>query len=74
MKLKKLSLRDRIFIAMILLVLLASVLIAAVAIYQYSEETRDYHRKRLERKEKNIIAHLNFVIKGNPNVILPFSP
>ena len=63
MKLKKLSLRDRIFIAMILLVLLASVLIAAVAIYQYSEETRDYHRKRLERKEKNIKSHLNFVIK-----------
>lgn len=63
MKLKKLSLRDRIFIAMILLVLLASILIAAVAIYQYNEETRDYHKNRLERKEKNIKAHINFVIK-----------
>ena len=54
MKLKKLSLRSRIFIAMILLVLLASVLIAAVTIYQYNEEARDYHKERLERKEKAI--------------------
>lgn len=62
MKLKKLSLRVRIFIAMIFLVLLASILIAAVAIYQYSEETQDYHEQRLERKEKAIQRHINFVI------------
>ncbi len=62
MKLKKLSLRVRIFIAMILLILLASVLIAAVAIYQYSEETQDYHNQRLERKEQNIKKHLGFVL------------
>lgn len=63
MNFKKLSLRDRIFIAMIFLVILASVLIAAVAIYHYSEETKDYHKQRLERKEKNIKAHINFVIR-----------
>ncbi|WP_353776925.1 ATP-binding protein [Winogradskyella sp. 3972H.M.0a.05] len=62
MKLKKLSLRVRIFIAMIVLILLASVLIAAVAIYQYSEETQDYHKQRLERKEQNIKTHLGFVL------------
>lgn len=62
MKLQKLSLRVRIFIAMILLILLASVLIAAVAIYQYSEETQDYHRQRLERKETNIKNHLGYVL------------
>ncbi len=58
MKLKKLSLRTRIFIVMILLVLLASVLIAVVAIYQYNEETKDYHEQRLERKEQNIKARI----------------
>jgi len=67
MNLRKLSLRNRIFIAMILLVLFASVLIAAVAIYQYSEETKDYHVQRLERKEKNIKSHINFIIRGREN-------
>ena len=63
MNLKRLSLRTRIFIGMILLVLMASVLIASVAIYQYKEETKDYHQQRLERKEKAIQSHLNFVLK-----------
>ncbi|WP_452225559.1 ATP-binding protein [Lacinutrix chionoecetis] len=63
MKLKKLSLRTRIFISMILLVLLSSALIAIVAIYQYNEETQDYHRERLDRKETAIIRSLDFVIR-----------
>ncbi|WP_299128615.1 ATP-binding protein [uncultured Winogradskyella sp.] len=63
MKIKRLSLRARIFVAMILLVLLASVLIAAVTIYQYNEEARDYHRERLERKEKAIRKSIDFVIQ-----------
>ena len=54
MKLKKLSLRTRIFLAMILLVLLASILIAFVAVYQYNEQTKDYHKSRLLRKENTI--------------------
>ncbi|WP_134198402.1 sensor histidine kinase [Meridianimaribacter flavus] len=63
MKLKKLSLRFRIFIAMILLVLLASILIAIVTIYQYNEEAQDYHKERLERKEENIKSSIDFTIK-----------
>lgn len=63
MKLNKLSLRVRIFFAMILLVLIASVLIAGVTIYQYNEEARDYHKERLERKEKAIISDINYVIR-----------
>ena len=54
MGLNKLSLRTRIFIAMIFLVVLASVLIAAITIYQYNEQADDYHTKRLERKEEAI--------------------
>ncbi|MFK7833270.1 MAG: ATP-binding protein [Winogradskyella sp.] len=63
MIIKRLSLRARIFVAMILLVLLASVLIAAVTIYQYNEEAKDYHRERLERKEKAIRSSINFAIR-----------
>ncbi|MBO3096667.1 sensor histidine kinase [Gelidibacter pelagius] len=63
MKTRRLSLRVRIFFAMILLVLIASILIAAVTIYQYNEEAQDYHRNRLERKEDNIKRHIDFVIR-----------
>jgi signal transduction histidine kinase len=47
---------------MILLVLLASILIAAVTIYQYNEEAKDYHRDRLERKERAIRQSIEFTI------------
>lgn len=67
MKLKKLALRTRIFLAMILLVLLASVLISAVAIYQYKEQSSDYHKGRLERKEGSIQTHLKRVLNGRQN-------
>ena len=63
MKINRLSLRARIFVAMILLVLLASILIAAVTIYQYNEEAKDYHRERLDRKEKAIRSSINFAIR-----------
>ncbi|GGW56629.1 HAMP domain-containing protein [Winogradskyella epiphytica] len=63
MKIKRLSLRARIFVAMILLVLMASVLIALVTIYQYNEEAKDYHRERLERKERAIRRSIEFVIR-----------
>ncbi len=67
MKLKKLSLRTRIFLTMILLVLLASILIAVIAIYQYKEETKDYHKQRLERKEQSIKTHINRVLNSRQN-------
>tara|TARA_R110002049_G_scaffold114927_1_gene266644 strand:- start:57405 stop:58811 length:1407 start_codon:yes stop_codon:yes gene_type:complete len=48
---------------MILLVLVASILIVTVAIRQYSEETQEYHKQRLERMEYAIRRHLHNVIK-----------
>lgn len=54
MNINKFSLRTRIFIAMIFIVVIASLLIAAVTIYQYSEQAEDYHVNRLERKEEAI--------------------
>ncbi|UKM65668.1 ATP-binding protein [Flavobacteriaceae bacterium GSB9] len=67
MKLKKLSLRTRIFLAMILLVLLASILISVVSIYQYREQSQDYHKGRLERKEGSVQAHIKRVLTGRQN-------
>ncbi|MEN1783546.1 MAG: ATP-binding protein [Bacteroidota bacterium] len=48
---------------MILLVVIASVLIAGVTIYQYREQSRDYHENRLERKEDQIVHSINYVLQ-----------
>ncbi len=63
MKLSKLSLRIRIFITMTLLILVASVLIAGVSVFQYKEEAEDYHKERLARKEEAIKKSINYTLR-----------
>ncbi len=58
----KRSLRSRIFLSMILLVVMASILIAIVTVYQYREEAQDYHRDRLLRKETSIRQHISYLL------------
>ncbi len=48
---------------MILLVLIASVLIAGVTIYQYREQSRDYHQERLERKEEQVKQSIAYALQ-----------
>ena len=62
MKPARLSLRSRIFAYMILLILVASILIALVTIFQYNEQSKDYHERRLDRKEKQVINHVKYLI------------
>lgn len=61
-KIKRWSLRSRIFMSMIFLTLIASFLIAGVSIYQFRKEAKDYHQDRLERKENAIKEHINYVL------------
>ncbi len=61
---KHLSLRLRIFLSMIFLTMIASILIAAVSIYQFKKEAREYHQDRLERKENAIVEHINYVLQN----------
>lgn len=58
----KLSLRARIFTAMISLVLIASVLIAGVTIYQYREQSNQYHQQRLQRKEAQLQTRIEYIL------------
>ncbi|MDT0642096.1 ATP-binding protein [Zunongwangia sp. F363] len=69
MRLLKLSLRTRIFIAMILLVLGASILIAGVTVYQYKQEAESYHKERLERKEQAIKENIRFVLASTTYLV-----
>ena len=71
MKIRLLSLRIRIFIAMILLILLASILIAAVTIYQYKEQTDEYNEGRLERKEEAVKASINYWLNSGSGNTFP---
>jgi two-component system nitrogen regulation sensor histidine kinase NtrY len=61
-KIKRWSLRVRIFLSMIFITLIASFLIAGVSIYQFKKEAKVYHRDRLERKESAIKEHINYVL------------
>ncbi|GEP50084.1 two-component sensor histidine kinase [Flavobacterium noncentrifugens] len=47
---------------MIVLVLIASILMASISIIQFKNEAKDYHQERLERKESAIKEHINYVL------------
>lgn len=57
-----LSLRIRIFLSMIVLILIASLLMASISIIQFKNEAKEYHQERLERKETAIKEHINYVL------------
>ncbi len=59
----KVSLRSRLFIAMIFLILVASVVIASITILRYKEEAQQYHNNRLKRKEIAIKQHINYILR-----------
>ncbi|MBG7631828.1 MAG: two-component sensor histidine kinase, partial [Bacteroidetes bacterium] len=57
---------------MILLILMASILIAAVTIYQYKEQTKEYNQGRLDRKEESVKASINYWFSnGNTFPLIP---
>ncbi|MGB1552548.1 MAG: hypothetical protein ACPG86_06760, partial [Schleiferiaceae bacterium] len=63
-----LTLRVRTFLFMMLNLLLAFLLTGAFSLFHFQEETTDYHLQRLERKERAIISHIEYVISGQDSV------
>ncbi|MBG6109168.1 signal transduction histidine kinase [Flavobacterium sp. CG_23.5] len=61
-KMSMLSLRIRIFLSMIVLIIMASVLLASISIIQFKNEAKEYHQERLEKKEDAIKEHINYVL------------
>ena len=64
-KLKGISLRFRIFIFMILMVVISSILVAILTLIEYNNQSEYYHNERLERKENQLILSLNYVIQNS---------
>ena len=61
--LKKLSLRIRIFLSMIVLILIAYAMIAIITLFQYEEQKKEYNASRFERKEDAIRLNINYIFK-----------
>jgi two-component system nitrogen regulation sensor histidine kinase NtrY len=57
-KIAMLSLRTRIFLSMIVLIIMASIILASISIIQFKNEAREYHQERLERKENEVKEHI----------------
>jgi len=63
MILDRISLRNRIYISLTLLVVISFLIIGAVTIWYTHIENERYHNQRLERKEKAITAALNYFLE-----------
>ena len=70
-KISMLSLQIRIFLSMILLIIVASVLLASISIIQFKNEAKEYHQERLDRKEDSIKENINYVLS---NTTYPLTP
>ena len=70
----KTSLSSRIFYYMILLVIVASILIAAITIIQFNKQSKEYHEQRLERKENHLILNLNYFLSESKTESLDSIP
>ncbi len=66
-----LSLRTRIFLSMIVLIIVASVLLASISIFQFKNEAKQYHQERLEHKEDAIKENIIYVLS---NTTYPLTP
>ncbi|TDE47198.1 HAMP domain-containing histidine kinase [Flavobacterium rhamnosiphilum] len=47
---------------MIVLIVMASVLLASISIFQFKNEAKEYHQERLERKENAVKEHIYYVL------------
>lgn len=57
-----LSLRARIFLSMILLIIITFVLTGAVLFFHFQNEEEEYHKERLQRKEYAIRANIDYFL------------
>ena len=56
---------------MIVLIIVASILLATISIFQFKNEAKQYHQERLDRKEDAIKENINYVLS---NTTYPLTP
>lgn len=70
-KISMLSLQIRIFLSMIVLIIVASMLLVTISIFQFKNEAKQFHQERLDRKEDAIKENINYVLT---NTTYPLTP
>jgi len=61
----KISLRTRLFLAMVLLVFTACLMILGATYFQYNTESESYNQFRMQRKEKQLLSQINYLVSKN---------
>lgn len=69
----RLTLRTRIWISMLALILVAFLLTGLTAYYHYKKQNEEYHEKRLERKESAVQASMEYFLNQQGGYIHPDS-
>ncbi|MEM7162991.1 MAG: HAMP domain-containing sensor histidine kinase [Bacteroidota bacterium] len=64
---RNLSLRTRIYISMIALILFSFLVTGGVATYRFNKQNQEYHSNRLIRKENTVVKTVNFLLEQNGN-------
>ncbi len=73
------SLRTRIYISMLMMIMVSFVIIGIVTVRHFMVENEEYHQKRLERKETAVIKSIGYFLEregiyDNPDsVVVLFS-
>ena len=62
MKLFRLTLRLRIFLSMILIIILSFLVTGAISYYHYKKENEQYHRARLQRKQETVMEAIDYFL------------
>lgn len=68
---KNLSLRTRIYLSMIALILFSFVTTGGIAAFRFNKQNQDYHENRLKRKERTVIETVSFLIGQNSTLETP---
>ncbi|NND78123.1 MAG: HAMP domain-containing histidine kinase [Flavobacteriales bacterium] len=62
---KNLSLRTRIYLSMIALILFSFIITGAITTFRFNKQNQDYHDNRLKRKERTVVETIRFLIEKN---------
>ena len=65
MRENKISLSSRIFYYMMVFIVVESIMIGGITLYQFNKQNSEYHEGRLERKESNLLVDIKYEIKKN---------
>jgi len=61
-KIPIISLRVRIFLSMVVLIIATSLLLITISIFQYKSVAKEYNEKRIENKEYYVKKHINYIL------------